>query len=106
MGKAVSAAAITKATITKQPFGRTDDQDVFLFSLSNDKGDQVQITNFGGIITGWVSADKQGSRSSIVIGYKDFDRYLAKPPFFGALVGRYANRIANGRFTVDGQEYH
>ncbi|MDR3713635.1 MAG: galactose mutarotase [Puia sp.] len=95
-----------KTAITKQPFGRTDEQDVFLFTLTNEQGDEVKIINFGGIITHWTTADKQGKRSSVVIGYDEFGPYLAKPPFFGALVGRYANRIAKGMFSIDGQSYH
>ncbi len=93
------------ATITKQLFGRKEGQDVFLFTITNAKGHLVRISNYGGIITDWTTKDKQGQSSSIVIGFNEFDRYLDNSPFFGAMVGRYANRIANGRFEVDGHEY-
>jgi aldose 1-epimerase len=91
--------------ITKEKFGETDLQPVYLFSLRNKKGDEVRITNYGGIVTSWTCADRQSGRSSIVVGFETLEGYLARPPFFGALIGRYANRIAGGKFTLDGIAY-
>jgi aldose 1-epimerase len=95
----------TASGITKEHFGETDLQQVYLFTLRNHKGDEVRITNYGGIVTSWTSADRNGGRSSIVVGHETLGAYLARPPFFGALIGRYANRIAGGKFTLDGIEY-
>jgi len=95
----------TSAGIIKEYFGEADHQPVYLFTLRNKKGDEVKITNYGGIVTAWITADRKGDRSSIVIGFDSLKEYLAKPPFFGALIGRYANRIANGKFILDGVEY-
>ena len=91
--------------ITKADFGEVDGKKVFLFTLTNSKGNQVKITNYGGTVTSWTSADKQGKRSDIVLGYDSLSGYLAHPPYFGALIGRYGNRIANGKFTLDGASY-
>jgi aldose 1-epimerase len=95
----------TATGITKEYFGEVDLQPVYLFTLRNNRGDVVKITNYGGIVTAWIIADRKGERSGIVIGFETLKEYLARPPFFGALVGRYANRIANGKFTLDGVEY-
>ena len=94
-----------KKGITKAPFGNVDGKEVFLYTLTNAKGTQVKITNYGGIITSWVSPDKAGKNSSIVLGFDSLSGYLAKPPYFGALVGRYGNRIAKGKFKIDSAEY-
>jgi len=95
----------TASGITKEHFGETDQQPVYLFTLRNNKGDEVKITNYGGIVTSWTSADRQGERSSIVVGFEALAGYLARPPFFGALIGRFANRIAGGKFFLDGIAY-
>jgi aldose 1-epimerase len=89
----------------QQLWGQVNGIDVFLFTLNNQAGDTVTISNYGGIITGWESADRAGQRSSIVIGFKHLAQYLPNDPHFGALVGRYANRIAQGHFTIDGTQY-
>ena len=94
-----------KAGIVKEYFGETDNQAVYLFTLRNNRGAEVRITNYGGIVTSWIDADKKGDRSSIVLGFDNLPKYLAGHPFFGALAGRYANRIAHGKFTLDGVQY-
>ena len=99
------SSAKEKAGIVKEYFGEADNQPVYLFTLRNNKGAEVKITNYGGIVTSWVAADRNGVRSSIVLGFDSLKEYLARPPFFGALIGRYANRIANGKFTLNGVEY-
>jgi len=94
-----------KKGITKASFGNADGKEVFLYTLTNDKGDQVKISTYGGVVTSWVAPDKSGNRSSIVLGFDSLSGYLAKPPYFGALIGRYGNRIARGKFKIDGFEY-
>ncbi|MEO5685328.1 MAG: aldose epimerase family protein [Chitinophagaceae bacterium] len=93
------------AAITKQDFGEADGKPVSLFTLTNKKGIQVKITNYGGIVTSWTAPDKSGAASSIVLGFDSLSGYLAKPPYFGALVGRYGNRIANGAFKIGDSSY-
>ncbi|CAN5406711.1 galactose mutarotase [soil metagenome] len=95
----------TKTGITKAPFGTADGKEVFLYTLTNNKGMQVKISTYGGVVTSWVAPDKAGVKSSIVLGFDSLSGYLAKPPYFGALIGRYGNRIAKGKFKIDGTEY-
>src|SRR5450432_2917658 len=93
------------AAITKQDFGQFEGKQVYLYTLSNKNGVQVSITNYGGAITSWVSPDKNGVKNNIVLGFDSLSGYLAKPPYFGALVGRYGNRIANGKFKLGDSTY-
>ncbi len=92
--------------LSRTPFGRTPaGEAVDLYTLVNDNGVEARITNFGGIIVALMTPDRAGKLGDIALGFDDFDSYLGPHPFFGALVGRYANRIANGRFTLNGVEY-
>ncbi|MDN3655702.1 aldose epimerase family protein [Ferruginibacter paludis] len=95
----------TKAGVTKTAWGNTDGKEVFLYTITNAKGVQVKISNYGATITSWVSPDKNNKPSSIVLGFDSLSGYLAKPPYFGAVVGRYGNRIAKGKFKIDKTEY-
>ena len=94
-----------KTGIKRSDFGTVDGKPVYLYTLTNAKGDEVKITNYGGIVTSWISPDKNGKRSSIVLGFDSLSGYLAKPPYFGAIVGRYGNRIARGRFKIGDSTY-
>lgn len=92
--------------ITKNIFGTLPDgRDAMLFSLKNDRGMEVDITNYGGIITALRIPDKHKTPGDIVLGFGNLDDYLGEHPYFGAIVGRYANRITQGRFTLEGREY-
>lgn len=92
--------------ITKSLFGKSiKDEDIHLFTLSNDYGMTVKITNYGGTITSILVPDKNGNIGEVTLGYDTLDKYLENPNFFGCIVGRYANRIAGGRFELNGQEY-
>jgi aldose 1-epimerase len=96
--------------IDQGPFGKLAGQDVDLFTLENDYGMTVKITNYGGIVTSMVIPDRDGQRSDIVCGFDTLDGYFsdayqANAPYFGCIVGRYAGRIKDGRFTVDGKDY-
>jgi aldose 1-epimerase len=92
--------------ITRKPFGKTrDGQAVELFVLTNANGMQVSITNYGGIITALTVPDRNGKFADVVLGFDNLDSYLAGHPFFGAIAGRYANRIGKGTFTLDGKTY-
>jgi aldose 1-epimerase len=78
-----------------------------LFTLTNPSGMSVSITNFGGIITSIVVPDRNGQMEDVTLGYKKLDRYLnaVEKPYFGAIIGRVANRTAGGKFTLDGETY-
>lgn len=96
---------VTKVSIMKSKFGKTGEGDVYLFTLKNKHGITVKITNYGGIITQILMPDKNGKTGDIVLGYDSLQQYIDKNPYFGAIVGRYANRIANGEFVLDGKKY-
>jgi aldose 1-epimerase len=76
-----------------------------LFTLKNAQGMTVKITNYGGIITSLTAPDKDGKYGEVTLGCNTLEDYLKGTPFFGALVGRYGNRIANGEFTLEGKKY-
>lgn len=94
-----------KMEITKEPFGNADGVEVYLFTLTNDNGMKVKITNYGGIITSVFVPDKNGELGDVVLGFDNVSDYVKDNPYFGALIGRYGNRIANGKFTLDGKTY-
>lgn len=92
--------------IKSEPFGKAPDgTPVELFTLKNLNGLSVQITNFGGIITTLNVPDKDGNFEDVVLGFYTIEEYIKKSPHFGCLVGRFGNRIAGGKFTLDGVEY-
>jgi aldose 1-epimerase len=92
--------------IERKAFGNhPNGKEAELFTLKNENGMTVNITNYGGIITNIIVPDRNGTFGDVVLGYESMDGYLKKPSFFGCIVGRYGNRIAKGRFTLDGQTY-
>ncbi|MFC7339180.1 aldose epimerase family protein [Haloferula chungangensis] len=96
--------------ISKTPFGQFEGSGVDLFTLENDHGMVVKITNYGGIVTSIVVPDKDGKLADVACGFETLDEYFsdaykANSPYFGCIVGRYAARVKDGKFTVDGQEY-
>jgi aldose 1-epimerase len=96
----------TKVSIAEKPFGNYEGKPVTEYTLTNANGMQVGIINYGGIITKIITADKSGAMGDVVTGFESLDGFLQKGvPYFGALIGRYGNRIANGKFTLDGKEY-
>lgn len=99
-------SSINKKGIEVIEWGERDGKKVYLYTLTNKNGMQVKITNYGGILTAWIAPDKNGNKSSIVLGFDSLDRYTPAVPFFGALIGRYGNRIAKGQFTLDGTTYN
>ena len=82
-----------------------DGRSVSLFSFGNQRGAVLKVTNYGLIITEIHMPDRAGSLGNVVLGFDNLPRYLQGHPFFGAIAGRVANRIASGRFTVDGRHY-
>ena len=92
--------------LKKSLFGQSEDgSNVNLFTLTNDNQIEIRITNYGGIIVSIQTPDRDGKLGDIVLGFDTLDEYLAGHPFFGVLVGRFANRIAHARFTLEGVEY-
>ena len=92
-------------TITAEPFGMVDDKPVSLYTMTNKNGMIVKITNYGAIVVSIETPDRAGKLGDITLGYDNLDGYLKKTPYFGAIVGRYGNRIAKGKFTLDGVEH-
>jgi aldose 1-epimerase len=96
----------TASQISSEPFGRTPDGvPVSLFTLRNSHGAEVKIMNYGGILQSFRAPDRHGQMGDVVLGYDNLDGYIKESPYFGALVGRYGNRIAKGKFTLNGKEY-
>ena len=94
-------------TIEKQAFGKTvDGNEVYQYILKNKKGMEISVINYGGIITSWKAMDRDGIYQDIVLGFDNIYDYETKNPYFGALIGRYGNRIAKGKFSIDDKNYN
>lgn len=94
------------AGLKKTVFGKTKDgQPVDLYTLTNASGMEVAITNYGGTVVSVRAPDRYGKFADVVLGFDNFEGYLNNTPFFGVVVGRYGNRIAKARFTLDGHVY-
>jgi len=93
-------------SIVKEVYGHTDDgQEIYLYTLRNGKGLEAAITNYGGIVVALQAPDRDGQLDDVALGLSSLEEYLKGIPYFGALVGRYGNRIAKGKFTLDGAAY-
>jgi aldose 1-epimerase len=94
----------------KVPCGKVDGKDVYLYEFTNAKGSILKISNYGGIVTSLQTKDAKGKLDDIVLGFnmpKEYtgETYLKENPYFGALIGRYGNRIGKAKFTLDGKDY-
>jgi aldose 1-epimerase len=119
MGKIISSMALIaaviftggfgekgKANLKKESYGKSaDGQEVELYTLSNTNGLETEITTYGGIVVSLKVPDRDGKFDDVVLGFNSLDGYLKGHPFFGALVGRYGNRIGKAKFTLNGKEY-
>lgn len=93
-------------SITRKSFGTgPDGDDVYLYTLKNESGVEVSITSYGGIVTSIKVPDRNGVFGDVVLGFEMIDEYVKDSPYFGALIGRHANRIARGKFSLNGVEY-
>lgn len=93
-------------SISKRFYGKTQDGlSVDIFTLKNSNGMTAEITNFGGILVSLLVPDKNGRYDDVVLGFDKLDDYLKSGPYFGALIGRHANRIEGARFEINGIEY-
>lgn len=101
-----STSKHTANDISETPFG-TDSQGaaVTLYTLRNKSGAEVSICNYGGLVTSLKVPDRNGNLGDVVLGFDNLADYIKDSPYFGALIGRYGNRIAKGKFTLDGTAY-
>jgi aldose 1-epimerase len=96
----------SKMSITKKAFGKTTDGKASdIYTLTNASGARMRVTNYGGIVVSLEVPDKKGKMGDVTLGYNSLAEYIKATPYFGALIGRYGNRIAKGKFTLDGKEY-
>jgi aldose 1-epimerase len=92
--------------LQRSEFGKTPDgSSVSLFTLTNAAGNSVQFIDYGAVLVSVVVPDRSGHKANINLGYSTLDGYLARHPYFGSTVGRFCNRIAAGKFSLDGTEY-
>jgi aldose 1-epimerase len=103
----LSAVALQAATkVTSGDFGKTrEGMPVRIYTLTNASGVEAAITNYGGRIVSLKVPDRKGAMGDVVIGFNSLDGYLGPNPYFGAIVGRYANRIGHAEFKLDGKDY-
>ena len=98
--------AADAVAVAQESFGTTaDGTPVDLYTLTNANGMELRVTNYGGIITTLRVPDRDGNLEDVTLGYDALDGYLEATPYFGAIIGRYGNRIAKGAFTLDGETY-
>jgi aldose 1-epimerase len=108
----VATGASASAMPTSTSFGKTaDGTEIQLFTLTNKNGLKASISTYGGTLTSLIVPDKDGKMSDVILGFDNVSGYLSPAfkksnPYFGALIGRYGNRIAKGQFTIDGKTYH
>src|SRR4051812_10243074 len=97
--------------VIAEPFGLLPDgRAVERFTLANDRGLSAAVITYGGILQRLEAPDREGRAANVTLGYDAFDRYVDATymrvmPFFGAIIGRFGNRIAGGTFTLDGETY-
>ncbi len=103
----ISLMNAAEPSITSKPFGTTTNGvKAELFTLTNAKGASATISTYGGIVTKLMMPDRSGKLEDVVLGFDKLSSYEKKSPYFGALIGRYGNRIAKGEFKLDGETYH
>lgn len=103
---AMTMDAYSQPRISKAPFGKTKDgKDVEIYTLTNSRGSEARIITYGGAVVSLTMPDKQGKLGDVVLGFDSIGNYERHTAFFGALIGRYGNRIARGKFTLDKHEY-
>jgi len=97
---------VDTVSVTPAPFGiLPDGQPVSVFTLTNRQGMQVKVLDFGAIISAIQVPDRDGTVADVALGFECIEPYLANSAFLGAVIGRYGNRIAQGRFSLDGKDY-
>jgi len=102
IGVMSAAESSSKTSFGKMP----DGQSIDLYTLTNSHGMKAAITNYGGIVVSLLTPDRAGHMDDVVLGFDNLDGYLKPEPYFGALIGRYGNRIGHAQFKLDGVVYH
>jgi len=101
-----AAGTTARRAVARAPYGNTrDGRAVEMYTLTNGNGLEMRVITYGGIITSLKVPDRTGQLGDIVLGFESLEGYLKDPPYFGAIVGRYGNRIAKGQFTLNGTTY-
>ena len=101
----MTIAADVQSQVTKHSFGKAPDGTAVVIYTIKNGAMEAKITNYGGIVTSLKVPDRHGKMADVVLGYDALDGYIAKSPFFGALIGRYGNRIGGAKFVLDGKTY-
>lgn len=96
---------IETSQIEKISWGEYNDKEVFLYTLTNQQGSQLQITNYGAIMVGFKTADKEGNFTDVMLGKDNLNDYLTNDCYLGVIAGQVANRIGKGHLELDGQTY-
>ncbi len=105
-GKATKMEQSSTVTISEEPYGMMPDGKlVEQYTLRNKSGMEIKVITYGGIITSWTAPDKNGKYENINLGFDSLEQYIQRNPYFGALIGRYGNRIAKGKFELEGVMY-
>jgi aldose 1-epimerase len=99
------AAAKNIASVKKENFGKADGKNVEIYTMTNRNGVEVKITTYGATVVSLKVPDRNGKFEDVVLGFDTLDDYLKGTSFFGSLIGRYGNRLAGGRFKLNGVEY-
>ena len=94
-----------KEMVTTENFGSLEGTEVFLYTLTNANGDYIKLTGYGAAIVEISVPDRNGRRENVTLGYDNLEGYILGDPFFGKVVGQFANRIARGRFSLDSVDY-
>ncbi|MEO0417069.1 MAG: galactose-1-epimerase, partial [Verrucomicrobiota bacterium] len=104
-GVMLSCNAKDHKMITSSDWGEIGGEKVTLYTLTNKNHMEVKISDYGGIIVSVMAPDKEGNKADVVLGFDTVEEYPEKTQYFGCITGRYANRIAEGKFSLDGKEY-
>lgn len=105
-GKMEESDSTKRYSFSERPYGTHEGKEIIEYTIASPSGMQVSIVNYGGTVTKLVAPDKSGNMGDVVLGYDSLSGYLQTGnPYFNALIGRYGNRIAAGKFTLDGQAY-
>ncbi len=104
--KEMESSTPSKPSIEQKVFGKLPSgEEVLEFTLKNNSGIEMKVITYGGIITTLMLPDKNGKFEDVALGYDNIEGYLESTPYFGAIIGRYGNRIAKGKFSLDGTDY-
>ncbi len=101
----VAAVGSSSPSVEMEPWGEVGGQPVYLYTLTNTNGSTMKVTNYGARVTSLKVPDEEGEMVDVVLGFDNLQDYLDNHTYFGAIVGRYGNRISNGKFTLNGEQY-